>query len=207
MAFAGRLRKADETWQDALAMWLGGRILCHEAKKYVGNFMAVHRVRPGGDDSDSACSDDMVSDEELEVTHASIQAALATRLGGHGREEDEEGKAGSHRENSSTGMSLAQAVWTPEENVSSDFGRARKTSPEGLGLGESELKAVLDEAKKSQRREKSLSANVKDAEDREATLRSLTSATAEDVQRWLDDLRVRRNKEGRSVRIIMVLQT
>ena len=80
MPFAGRIRKADEdeTWQEALTSWLDGRILCQEAKRYVGNFMAVHRVRPRGDDEDSACSDDMVSDEELEVTHGSIEAALKT---------------------------------------------------------------------------------------------------------------------------------
>lgn len=197
VAFAGNLRTTEHTWQEALATWLDGRILCQETKRYVGNFMAVHRVRPGGDDSDSACSDDMVSDEELEVTHASIEAALATRVGGHGRGDDEEGKAGSHRENSSTGMSLAQSVWTPDKHASSDFGRARKKQPSGLGLAESELSAVLDEAKKSQRREKSLTASVKDAEERGVSLRCLTSATADDVQRWLDELKVRRNKEGR----------
>jgi hypothetical protein len=65
VAFAGRIRKADETWQEALATWLGGRIVCQEAMKYVCNFMAVHRVRPIGDDEDSACCDDLVSDEEL----------------------------------------------------------------------------------------------------------------------------------------------
>jgi hypothetical protein len=46
VAFAGHIRKKDESWHEALATWLGGRILCQEAKKYVGNFMAVHRFRP-----------------------------------------------------------------------------------------------------------------------------------------------------------------
>ena len=49
--FAGHLRKVDETWQEALGAWLGGRILCKEAKKYVGNFLSVHRVRPDDDDA------------------------------------------------------------------------------------------------------------------------------------------------------------
>ena len=120
MAFAGRIRKADETWQEALATWLDGRIVCQEAMKYVGNFMAVHRVRPRGDDEDSACSDDLVSDEELEVTNDSIQDALTTKVGGRGREDDDEGRAGTHRENSSTGMSLAQALWTPENRGTGD---------------------------------------------------------------------------------------
>ena len=35
VSFAGCLRKADETWQEALTTRLGGRILCKEAKKYI----------------------------------------------------------------------------------------------------------------------------------------------------------------------------
>ena len=62
------MRKADETWQEVLTTWLGGRILCKGATKYIGNYMAVHRVRPSDDDENSACSDDMVSDEELPVS-------------------------------------------------------------------------------------------------------------------------------------------
>ena len=46
------LRKTGETWQEALATWLDGGLLSQESKRYVGNFMAVHRVRPRDDDSD-----------------------------------------------------------------------------------------------------------------------------------------------------------
>ena len=50
----------DETWQGALRSWLDGRILCEEARRYVGNFLSVHRVRPQDDmDSDIANSDDL----------------------------------------------------------------------------------------------------------------------------------------------------
>ena len=45
VSFAGQLRNSDETWQYALCRWLDGRKLCDEARWYVGNFLAVHRVR------------------------------------------------------------------------------------------------------------------------------------------------------------------
>ena len=93
-------------------------------------------------------------------------------------------------------MSLAQTVWTPNNSVNSDISRAEERRVHGLGLSEPEMNAVLGEAKKSQKREKPLSANVKDTEERGASLRSLTSATADDVQRWLDDLKTRRNTDG-----------
>ena len=64
-------------------------------------------------------------------------------------------------------------------------------------MNEAETKTVLDAARKSQRQEKSLIASVKEAEGRDATLRSLTSATPDDVQQWLDELKTRRNTEGR----------
>ena len=91
--FAGHLRKVDETWQEALGAWLDGRILCKEAKKYVGNFLSVHRVRPEEDDgSDVGNSDDFVSDEELKVSPDALAEALATRIGGRERKEDTDNK-------------------------------------------------------------------------------------------------------------------
>ena len=160
--------------------------------------MAVHRVRPRGDDEDSACSDDMVSDEELEVTHGSIEAALKTKLGGREREgDDDDGAVGSHQENSASGMDLAKALWMPESCEGPDIDTAHKTNASCLGLSEAEMKAVLGESRKSQKQEKSLSGTVREAEEREASLRSLTSATADDVQQWLDTLKERRNTEGR----------
>ena len=60
--FAGQLRNSDETWQGALCRWLDGRILCEEARRYVGNFLPVHLVRPAVEGSDVG---DVISDEEL----------------------------------------------------------------------------------------------------------------------------------------------
>ena len=69
----------------SLATWLDGNIICDESKRYVGNFLSVHRVRPTDDDDDQAHSDDIASDEELEVSHNSLEDALETRIGGYQR--------------------------------------------------------------------------------------------------------------------------
>lgn len=80
---ASSLRSTTQTWQEALMTWLDGNIVCEEAKKYVGNFLAVHRVRPRDEDDDEdANSDDIGSDVELEVSHEHLQDALITRIGG-----------------------------------------------------------------------------------------------------------------------------
>ena len=58
--YAGSLRDSKETWQDALRKWLGGNILCNEAKRYVGNFLSVHRMRPRDEDDEDCNSQDIV---------------------------------------------------------------------------------------------------------------------------------------------------
>ena len=83
--YAGCLRRAGESWQDALTTWLDGRALCEEARRYVTNFLSVHRVRPQDEASEDGNSDDIVSDEELQVSSEQLIDALATRIGGPGR--------------------------------------------------------------------------------------------------------------------------
>ena len=81
--YAGNLRASERTWQESLICWLDGGLLCEEQKRYVNNFLAVHRVRPQDDGSDEeANSDDLISDEELQVSNASLADALSTRIGG-----------------------------------------------------------------------------------------------------------------------------
>ena len=64
--YYGHLRKSIESWQDALATWLDGNIVCEEARRYVGNFLSVHRMRPVDDDVSGADNnDDLLSDGEL----------------------------------------------------------------------------------------------------------------------------------------------
>ena len=113
--YAGLLRPGSVTWQETLTHWLDGGILCEEAKRYVGNFLSVHRVRPRDDDEDDANSDDVVSDEELELTAADLEEALTSRIGGRekakGDAPDEEEDEGTHRANSAAGMALADKIW------------------------------------------------------------------------------------------------
>ena len=114
-AYAGALRLSGLTWQEALREWLDGGLSCAEAKRYVGNFLSVYRIRPQIDDNDDAHSSDMATDEELEVSHAALQEAFETRVRGRECEEglgddDAEGAA-SQQQNSTTGITQAQGVW------------------------------------------------------------------------------------------------
>ena len=118
--------------------------------------MCVYRVRPTDDDEDEAHSDDLASDEELEVSHVELTDALDTRVGGHRRlggedEVDFPARAGTHQENSKSGMEKAGAIWA----VDLDDASAKSVSaPKFVDV--EKLDEVLQEAKKSQRKESSL---------------------------------------------------
>ena len=195
VVYVGNLRPLESTWQEALAAWLNGGLACKETKRYVGNFLAVHRVRPQNeDDDDDAHSSDMADDEELEVSHEDLHAALATRIGGRERrdvggdsEDETVTRMMSHHMNSASGMGVAQHVW--------NCAAGGKHIPDSVTL--ESLKEILQAAQESQRREKSMSGAVKEAAARTETVRELTMATAKDVARWLTDIKVERNGEGK----------
>ena len=65
-----------------------GQILCEAARRLVGNFISVHRVRPEDEASEDGNSDDIVSDEELQVSTDQLIDALTTRIGGKNRTEN-----------------------------------------------------------------------------------------------------------------------
>ena len=44
------LKETAETWDAALRYWLDGRIISQESKRYVSNFISMHRLRPGDHD-------------------------------------------------------------------------------------------------------------------------------------------------------------
>ena len=103
--------------------WFDGRILTQESKKYIGNFLSVHRVRPMDDDESDANSDDIVSDEELQMSAASLKEALSTRIGGKdtankNADVDDAGNAMSHYKNSESAMKLADTVWGHDDSAS-----------------------------------------------------------------------------------------
>ena len=81
--FAGNLRKSTETWQEAMSVWLDGNIVCEEARRYVGDFLSVHRMRPVDDDASGADnSGDILSGEDVVLSSEASLIALCTRLGG-----------------------------------------------------------------------------------------------------------------------------
>ena len=84
--------------------------------RYASKFLCVYRVRPADDDEDEAHSDDLASDEELEVSYVELTDALDTRVGGRrglgGKDEvDYLARAGTHQENSKSAMEKAGAIW------------------------------------------------------------------------------------------------
>ena len=184
--YVGCLRPGGCTWQEAMQTWCALGTTCLESKRYLGNFLAVHRVRPQDEEDEGGHSSDMASDEELEVSSADLHAALQTRIGGSARAEDDQGddidemaQKVSHHRNSAKGMNIAQRVWGGSS--------AGRSEPKFVQVGE--LKEVLQAARQSQRKEKSLSSSVKCALEKEASLQELSSATAEDVQTWLEKIK------------------
>ena len=158
--------------------------------------MAVHRVRPKCDDDDDCYhSSDVASDEELTLQKEDLKDALTSRIGGKFRilpddtctKDQEEDDQLDHYENSSAGMTLAQAVWETGE-----CGRQRPVC-----TADCDLEQVLAAARASQRKEKSLSSSVKFAEEKETSLQELTSATVADVKMWLTGIKSKTGHDGR----------
>ena len=190
----GELRCAQQSWQEVLTQWLAGNILCAESKRYVGNFLSVHRVRPRDNESDECNSDDLVSDEELQVSNASLSQALNTRIGGKQCGQDFNEGSMSHFQNSEAAISLGQHIWGSSSGSSASASARNVPS----FVAPTELEKVFKEATASQKRENSLRSHMQNAE-RSASLQTLTSATAEDVEAWLQQLRERKDKNNKHV--------
>ena len=80
--YLAELRGAQERWSGAMRQWFEGRVLCQEAKRYVSNFMVVTRARPQEEEHGGENSDDVKSDEELELRTEDLARALEKRIGG-----------------------------------------------------------------------------------------------------------------------------
>ena len=74
--FLGSLCKAGATWHESLLRWFDGRVLSHESKRYVDNFLAVTRARP--DDEADEHSDNKFDDDELIVGAHNFASILKT---------------------------------------------------------------------------------------------------------------------------------
>lgn len=108
-----KLRGGDVLWQDALTYWLDGRIISEESKRYVSNFISIHRLRPGeNEDNELANPDDMIEDEELFVTKDMLNDVLETRIGGKKQNtSDLDALGDGHHINSTEAIRLGRDVW------------------------------------------------------------------------------------------------
>ena len=84
-----KLRQGSETWNTALTEWLNGNIICEESKRYVSNFISMHRLRPGDDEEAMANPDDLLKDEPIYVTKDMLEEVLETRIGGKTKQNDD----------------------------------------------------------------------------------------------------------------------
>ena len=73
--YAGHLRNETEKWESSLRQWLT-QLPSAETKRYVGNFLSVHRVRPAAEAD--ANSDDDDADEPFQLERVQLAEALRT---------------------------------------------------------------------------------------------------------------------------------
>ncbi len=189
------LRQGCETWEAALTQWLNGNIICEESKLYVGNFISIHRLRPGEQDEDGMANpDDMVEDEEVYVSIDMLEEVLETRIGGKTRQSDDLDIMGDgHHMNSSEAVGLGRDIWSKTGAAS-----ASTTQPT-YSFDEEKVQLSLQSAKSSRSKENKFAARTgaQTRTEREAALSQRKQATKEDVQEWLDALRSRTRSDGR----------
>ncbi len=162
--------------------------------RYINNFLAVHRVRPRDPEEDDR-SDEDVSDEELEVSHACLAEALNIRIAGKESGDAEgsgdEAVGDSHKQSSTINISIAQQAWSSVGDGL--FGAAR--GPQVATT--TSLDKVVAAAKASRRKEKSLTGRVRDASARDGIVKALTAATPDQVEAWLRCRRAARSPRGK----------
>ncbi len=187
------LKNGSETWQEALQVWLEGRVLCQEARRYKSNFIAVHRVRPTGDeDAGLDNSDDLMTDEELEVTADMLPDVLGTRQRGTS---GDNGMDGVDMDSAGGGVNSAMSFGADVWQVPA--GTAVPGQHTSYEMDESHVKEVLAAAVQSRKKESSFAAlSMTPAHERAAAVTSRRQATAEDVADWLRALRGRVREDG-----------
>ena len=114
--FAGNLRKSTDSWQEAMPSLLYGIIACEEARRYVGSFLSVHRMKPMDDDASGADnSDDILGDEDVRLSSDTLLDALRTRTGGAAHIEaatdDDNDELTANHAISSAAVRLSEEVW------------------------------------------------------------------------------------------------
>ena len=189
------LKQGCETWVAALTQWLDGHILCEESKRYVSNFISMHRLRPCDEDEDGAPNpDDLIEDEDVYVTKDMLDEVLDTRIGGKSRLSNDADEAGDgHHLNSNEAVGLGRDIWAKVDDA------AGSTTQPTFSFDEEKLQQSLQSAKTSRSKENKFAThgNAQTRAEREATLSHRYQATKEDVQKWLDTLTSRQRSDGR----------
>ena len=189
------LKRDCESWDTVLKEWLDGNIISEESRRYVGNFISMHRLRPGGgDDEGLANPDDMIEDEPVYVTADRLEDVLETRIGGKTNQGDDLELLGdSHHMNSSEAVRLGRDVWAHT------CGEEGSSTQPHFHIDEDKVKAALQSAKDSRSKEKKFSAQTgaNTRGEREAVVAQRAQATREDVQEWLKKLKTRQRDDGR----------
>jgi len=187
-----------ESWEAALTKWLDGNIVSEESRRYISNFISIHRLRPSEDNNVVNNSDDMVDDEDVTVTKGILEDVLETRIGGKPilHEESYLKGNGGHHANSTDAVGLGKNIWS-KVDVSGE-----PTTQPHYDFDENLVQKSLKAALKSRRREtKHLQlkkANTSDSRaEREAIISHRPQATQEDVKEWLQELNTRERDDGR----------
>ncbi len=190
-----KLKGECESWQSALTQWLDGNIICAESKRYVSNFISIHRLRPGDHDEDAMGNpDDMVEDEDVVVTKDMLEEVLETRIGGKSKQVDEVELLGDgHHMNSTEAIGLGRDIWSQLHGVSG------QVSQPSFAFDEKKVQESLQCAKSSRSKETKFAGRSSDTTraEREAAVSNRPQATREDVEEWLRALKVRPGADGR----------
>lgn len=188
-----QLHSGDSTWVETMNEWLEGKIMTQESARYIRNFLSVNRMRPRDRDQEAECrSDDLISDEELELSREELAEALETRIGGKQLNAEDVDNAEvdpsevGQFENSSSAIARAQKVWSTEL-TSEDV-----TAPRFRRLPKC-LETVFKAAAASRSKDPWSKAFQPDV--RQASLTVHTSPKAAEARAWLEQVKARVNAE------------
>jgi hypothetical protein len=157
---------------------------------YVGNFLSVYRVRPGNDEEDCN-SDDDVSDVELQLGVNDVDEALKTKIRSKEEGAGLEMEEGQDAREVAEGMLRAQAIWQQSPcSGSLHAGDTRRVE---------KLQEVLQAARKSRCKEKSLHQRMQEAPGKDPDVQRHTSGNVAEIQAWLAEIKTRRSAKGRLV--------
>eukprot|EP00973_Karenia_brevis_P083864 11637158-Karenia_brevis.AAC.1 len=151
------LKKVSGDWSQALRQWLDGQVLTQEARRYIHNFLVVSQMRPVQTAEADNHSEDIFSDEDLDVSSHDIEELLRTCVGAshekHVEEDYTEDLAANEDESQSSKMAMSRAdqVWQRTQSRLLDTSEPGNVADGSSTVDENKLKAWKRAATKSQR--------------------------------------------------------